>query len=256
MKRFVTGFALIWLVLQMTAPAVPTPQAALAALAATAACAALVAVLQGTPWRELPAALGLTRPRPRALAVATVAAAGCLCVYPVFTALTGHRVTLRDDAVWLLMGVFVYHGLAEELAWRGYTYARLRHKRSFNRAVLASMPLLALTHLPILLTAGPAVGIAAMTVAAVTTWPLAHLYEQAGRSIWAPALVHTAIDTFKLVTVPSEATVPFSLALSATALAMPLAVFPLTRGVRLRPRELREPGERNGTSSRRAAPRR
>ncbi|MBL1087302.1 hypothetical protein JK359_36040 [Streptomyces actinomycinicus] len=41
--------------------------------------------------------------------------------------------------------------------------------------------------------------------------------------------MHTAIDTFKLVTVPSEATAPFSLALSAMALVVPLAVFPLTR---------------------------
>jgi membrane protease YdiL (CAAX protease family) len=162
-------------------------------------------------------------------------AAGCLAVYPLFTLLTGYRITLRTDAAWLLLGVFAYHGLAEELAWRGYAYDRLRRGRSFSRAVMASMPLLALTHLPVLLTTGPAVGIAAMTVAAVTTWPLAHLYEQAGRSIWAPALVHAAIDTFKLVTVPAKATVPFSLALSAMALVVPLAVFPLTR-VAARPR--------------------
>ncbi|MFI2760699.1 CPBP family intramembrane glutamic endopeptidase [Streptomyces echinatus] len=236
MTRFLTGFALIWLVLYVTGPRVPTPGTATAALTTTAACAATVAVLlHGTPWRDLPTSLGLTRPRPRALAAAAVVAAGCLAVYPLFTLLTGYRITLRTDAAWLLLGVFAYHGLAEELAWRGYAYDRLRRRRSFSRAVMASMPLLALTHLPVLLTTGPAVGIAAMTVAAVTTWPLAHLYEQAGRSIWAPALVHAAIDTFKLVTVPAEATVPFSLALSATALVVPLAVFPLTR-VAARPR--------------------
>ncbi|MFD7409944.1 CPBP family intramembrane glutamic endopeptidase [Streptomyces sp. NPDC059866] len=230
MMRFLTGFALIWLVLYMTAPPVPTPGAAATALTATAVCATAVAVsLHGARWREVPAVLGLTRPRPRALAVAAVVAAGCLCVHPLFAVVTGHPVTLRQDAAGLLIGVFAYHGVAEELAWRGYAYARLRRGCSFSRAVMSSMPLLTLTHVPVVLTAGPAVGIAAMSVAAVTTWPLAHLYEQGGRSVWAPALVHGAIDTFKLVTVPAEATMPYSLALAATALVLPLAVFPLTR---------------------------
>lgn len=40
-------------------------------------------------------------------------------VYPLFTALTGETLELRSDWLWLLAGIFAFHGLAEEVAWRG-----------------------------------------------------------------------------------------------------------------------------------------
>jgi membrane protease YdiL (CAAX protease family) len=50
-----------------------------------------------------------------------------------------------------------------------------------------------------------------MVVAAVTALPLGYLYENGGRTIWAPALVHTAIDSFKLVVVTGPTAATFSL---------------------------------------------
>ena len=50
-----------------------------------------------------------------------------------------------------------------------------------------------------------AVGLAAMLVAAVTTLPLARLFEAGGNTIRAPAIVHAGIDSFKLVDIPAEA---------------------------------------------------
>ena len=50
------------------------------------------------------------------------------------------------------------------------------------------MPLIAVTHIPIVVTLGPAVGLGAMAVAAVTSMPLAYLYETGRRTIWAPAV--------------------------------------------------------------------
>ncbi len=64
-----------------------------------------------------------------------------------------------------------------------------------------------------------------MVVAAVTALPLAYLYENGGRTIWAPALVHTAIDSFKLVVVTAEATAMFSLLVIAVSLVVPMLVF-------------------------------
>jgi hypothetical protein len=98
------------------------------------------------------------------------------------------------------------------------------------------MPLLALTHVPIVLNSGVLVGIVAMVVAAVTTLPFAYLYELGGRTIWAPALVHAAIDTFRALTVDPADTLVFSLYVSAVALVVPLAGFPLGRLVRRRSR--------------------
>ena len=107
--------------------------------------------------------------------------------------------------MWLLIGIFAFHGLAEELVWRGFTFRRLREGRSFWSAMWWTMPLIAITHLPIVFTLGPAIGLTAMLVAAVTSIPFGYLYETGRHTIWAPALLHTAIDAFKLVVIPTVA---------------------------------------------------
>jgi hypothetical protein len=62
-----------------------------------------------------------------------------------------------------------------------------------------------------------------MLVAAVTTLPLAHLYELGRGTIWAPALVHSGIDSFKLVELTAATLTTFSLTLAAISLTVPLA---------------------------------
>jgi hypothetical protein len=61
-----------------------------------------------------------------------------------------------------------------------------------------------------------------MTVTAVTALPLAYLYETGRSTIWAPAVVHTAIDSFKLIIIPAAALITFSMVLAAISLAVPL----------------------------------
>jgi hypothetical protein len=68
-----------------------------------------------------------------------------------------------------------------------------------------------------------------MLVAAVTTVPLAYLYETGRGTVWAPALVHTAIDSFKRVLVPAAALTTFSLTLAAVALVVPLLALAVPR---------------------------
>jgi membrane protease YdiL (CAAX protease family) len=113
--------------------------------------------------------------------------AGCLAVFPLLTLVTGHVVELRDDWLWLLVGIFAFNGLAEELGWRAYAFGRLHRGRSFRRATILTMPLLAAIHVPIVVTSGPLVGIGAMLAAAVTAVPFARLYEHGRHTIWAPA---------------------------------------------------------------------
>jgi membrane protease YdiL (CAAX protease family) len=133
--------------------------------------------------------------------------------------------------MWLLIGVLALHGLAEEVVWRGYAFRRLRVGRSFPRAAVLTMPLIAATHVPILVTSGPAVGLAAMAVAAVTSVPLAYLYETGRNTVWAPALVHAVIDAFKLVVVPLAVTAGFSLLVAGVALLVPLLALAVPRHV-------------------------
>jgi membrane protease YdiL (CAAX protease family) len=185
----------------------------------------------GVPPRKALRLLGFGRSGGRALLAACVVGALVLFVYPLTSWLTGATLTLRPDWPWLLVGIFAFHGLAEELVWRGYAYRRLRVGRSFRAAVLWTMPLLALAHVPIVVTSGPLVGGAALMVAAVTTVPLAYLFDTGRSTIWAPAVVHTAIDSFKLVIVPAAAVTTFSLLLSAVSIVVPLLVLAVPRRV-------------------------
>ena len=127
--------------------------------------------------------IGLGRPTGAGLAAAAGVAVVCALGYVIFPPLTGLGLRTQDGWLGLLLGVFLFNGVAEELAWRGYVFGALRRGRSFWRAVLLAMPLLALTHVPIALSSGLVVGVAAMVVAAVTTLPLAQLYELGGRTV-------------------------------------------------------------------------
>jgi membrane protease YdiL (CAAX protease family) len=79
--------------------------------------------------------------------VAAAVSAAILGVFP-----------LRSNWPWLLIGIFAFHGLAEELTWRGYAFRRLRAGRSFWRAVLWTMPLVAAAHIPVIAGNGLLIG--------------------------------------------------------------------------------------------------
>jgi hypothetical protein len=58
---------------------------------------------------------------------------------------------------------------------------------------------------------------------------MAYLYEHGRATIWAPALLHASIDSFRVVNVAPEATTTFSVFVIVLALLVPLLVFPLGR---------------------------
>jgi membrane protease YdiL (CAAX protease family) len=230
---FLAGFALLCGVLLGTSALDATGRRGLAILAAVLATAVIVERI-GHPASlpDILRRLGLGRPGGRALAVAAGVSALVVLVFPVTAALSGTVIALRPDWPWLLLGIFAFHGLAEELVWRGFAFRRLREGRSFTAATLWTMPLIAATHVPIVITVGPAVGAGAMAVAAVTSVPFAHLYEMGRRTIWAPALVHTAIDTFKLVVIPVAALSTFSVLIIVVSLTVPLLALVIRRSDR------------------------
>ena len=228
--RFGLGFAVLLGVLLGTAELDPTGRFGLAILAVVLVTALVVErILYRLPPREALRRLGFARPTGRSVLTAGVVGALVLLVYPLFTAMTGSVVQLRPDWPWLLIGIFAFHGLAEETVWRGYAYRRLRAGRSFGAAVLWTMPLVAVAHLPIFITSGPLVGSATLLVAAVTSVPFAHLFDMGRGTIWAPAILHTAIDSFKLVIVPAAAVLTFSLLLSAVSIVVPLLALVVKR---------------------------
>jgi membrane protease YdiL (CAAX protease family) len=230
--RFLAGFAVLCAVLLGTSAVDATGGWGLAILAAVLITAVLVE--RAGHRSSIPDTLrrlGLGRPGGRALAVAAAVSGLVVLVFPATAALSGTAIPLRPNWPWLLIGVFAFHGLAEELVWRGYAFRRLREGRSFWSAAWWTMPLIAVTHVPIIATMGPAVGIGALAVAAVTSMPLAYLFETGRRTIWAPAVVHSAIDSFKLVVIPAVAVQTFSLLLVVASLTVPLLAFAVPRQV-------------------------
>jgi membrane protease YdiL (CAAX protease family) len=228
--RFLAGFAVLYGALAVLAELDATGRFGLLILAAVLGTGLVVErVLDGTAPAAAARRLGLGRPGGRAVLLAAVLSMLVLLVHPLVAALTGAAPVLRPGWPWLLVGIFAFHGVAEELVWRGYAFRRLRAERSFGRAVAWTMPLVAATHIPIVLGSGTAVGAAAMLVAAVTSLPLAYLFETGRNTIWAPALVHTAIDSFKLVEVPTSALTTFSLTFAAVALIVPLLALAVPR---------------------------
>ncbi|MGW6197995.1 CPBP family intramembrane glutamic endopeptidase [Kribbella sp. NPDC055110] len=221
--RFLIGFSVLYAVLAALAEFDSSGRYGGAFLAVVLFVAVVVERLLGGAWPGgVLQRVGLGRPDARTVVLAVGLAVLVQAVYPIVSAATGAAFTLKSEWPWLLAGIFAFHGLAEELVWRGYAFRRLRRGRSFRTAVIATMPLVAATHIPVIASSGIAVGIAAMLVAAVTSLPLAHLYELGRSTVWAPAVVHAAIDSFKLVTIPDDARLTFSLALAGVSLTIPL----------------------------------
>jgi membrane protease YdiL (CAAX protease family) len=229
--RFLAGFTVLYGTLAGLAEIDATGRLGLPILAGVLLVALVVErVLDGTRPAVALRALGFGRPNARAIMVALAVSVPVLVV-PALVA--GVAPVLRPGWPWLLIGIFAFHGLAEEIVWRGYAYRRLRVDRTFGRAVVATMPLVVAAHVPIVFASGVAVGGAAMVVAAATTIPFAHLWEMGRGTIWAPALLHTTIDSFKLVVLPPGATVTFSLVLAAVSATIPFLVLAVPRTRRI-----------------------
>ncbi len=230
--RFLLGFVILWGVLAGLSELDATGRWGLVILAAVAASAIVVeCVLFHTPVRTAVHFLGLGRPSRRSLALAAAVSGVMLLIYPVAEALTGEQFALVRDWPWILVGLFAFHGLAEEIVWRGFVFRRLSEGRSFRAAVYWTMPFIAAAHLPMLFNNGAVVAVGALLVAAVTSVPFSYLYVTGRGTIWAPALVHTAIDSFKLVIIPAAAAQSFSLLLIAFSLVVPLLALFIPRSV-------------------------
>ena len=228
--RFLVAFLALWGVLAGLGEFDATGRWGLAIMAAVGLAAVVVErVLYRTPLRDAVGGLGLGRPNPRALVVATVVSGLVLLVFPLTTALTGAEFLLVPNWPWILLGLFAFHGLAEEMVWRGFVFRRLHAGRSFRGAVLWTMPFIAAAHIPIVINNGVAVAIGGMVVAAVTSLPFSYLYVTGRGTVWAPALIHTAIDTFKLVVIPAAAVTSYSFLIIGISIVVPLLALAVPR---------------------------
>ena len=151
-------------------------------------------VLFGQGLKPAALAVGFGRPRTTGLAVAVAICAALWLVAFVFIRATGSSAAFRPGALALVPGLFAQAGVAEEVLFRGYLFGRVRRGRSFWRAASLSMLPFVAVHLLLFATMPWPIALAALILAVVLSFPLAHLFELAGSTMWAPALLHFVIQ--------------------------------------------------------------
>jgi membrane protease YdiL (CAAX protease family) len=190
-------------------------------------------LLFGRSPRQALRALGFGRPRWRGLLAALLASLVLLAYFPIVALVSGQPLTLREGWPWVALGVLLQGGIAEELLWRGYLFRHLRARRSFWRAAALAMIYMVAQHTLLLWQLPLPIAIAALVVALLSSFPLAHLFEASGNTVWAPALLHCVIQgALKVVVVPEAALLPAQLGWMSASVVLPYLVFLVQRADR------------------------
>jgi membrane protease YdiL (CAAX protease family) len=178
--------------------------------------AAVVAALLAAEWllfRETPAealvSLGFGRPALRGMLASVGVCVAMLAVIPAYAAWHGASVMAYPGWVWLLPGLFAQAGIAEEALFRGYLFGRLRRGHSFWRAAALATAPFVVVHLILFATMPWPIALVAVLLSVILSFPLAHLFELAGNTIWAPALLHFTVQgAIKVVELPGDTGLP------------------------------------------------
>jgi membrane protease YdiL (CAAX protease family) len=171
-------------------------------------------------------ALGLGFPTARSLAVACGVGALLIVVLPAFAALARADAVIYPRWFALLPGLFAQGGVAEEVLFRGYLFGTVRQNESFTRAAMFSMGPFLLAHLLMFATMSWPIALAATLLSVVVSFPLTHLFELGGRTIWAPALLHFFIQSpIKIVDMSGPTAAVYPLVWMAACALIPWLVF-------------------------------
>jgi membrane protease YdiL (CAAX protease family) len=159
-------------------------------------------LLHHESWKEL----GLAAPTGRGVWTALCLAAMLLVAAMIYALIAGAAAKVVPGARWLLVGMLAQGGIAEELVFRGYLFGHIRRTRPFWTAALISAIPFALVHLTLFLTLPWAIALTALVMSVAMTFPLSWLYELGGRTIWAPAVLHTVLQAVPKLITPDDAT--------------------------------------------------
>lgn len=227
--HLLVGFTVLFFVLQAMATALGSDRGeyGLVVAAAVLATALLIRRVRfSRSWVSAWASLGLGLPHPRGLIVGIAVCALMLSVIPAYASWRNGAVNLVPHFAWLALGIFAQAGLAEELVFRGFLYGHIRRRHSFWRAALLSAIPFAAAHLYLFATLVWPVALSAVLLSIALTFPLAHLYDLSGRSIWPAALAHAVAQGGVKLTVMHADSDRFAIVwMAATAIALWLTLF-------------------------------
>jgi membrane protease YdiL (CAAX protease family) len=161
--------------------------------------------LVSASWRGARESIGFLPTRWRMVIAALAVSLPMWAFLPLYARARGLPVGLDTGWPWILLGVVLVNGLAEEAIHRGLVFGNLRRDRSFLRAATISAAVFAAQHLYLLATMGWTVGAASIVLAALLAFPFAFAFERGGRSLSAPAILHTSSNAPAVVfTLPAD----------------------------------------------------
>jgi membrane protease YdiL (CAAX protease family) len=231
--RLLLGLVAIFTLFQWSASALGSDRGQAGMSVGALVVGATLVVERACFRKTLPAgarAIGFAASDRAGLAVAGAIAVLLLMVVPVFAWARGASIAIEAGALWLLPGLFAQGGIAEEVVFRGYLFGHLRSGRSFWRAAALSMLPFVGVHLLLFLTMPWPVALAALVLAVVLSFPLAHLFELGGATIWAPALLHFVIQaTVKVLVISGDGASLFPFVWMAASAAVPMLVLLVPR---------------------------
>ncbi len=169
--------------------------------------------------------LGLGIPNRTGMATAIVVSGLLLLTVPIYVGITRSPLAWYPGWTGLIPGLFAQAGIAEETLFRGYGFRHIRQLRTFWKAAAMAAGPFALVHLWLFATMPWPVAVASVLLAIVISFPLAHLFELGGKTIWAPALVHFAVQGGAKVFALDEAGGTFVLIWMAASAVIPYAAF-------------------------------
>jgi membrane protease YdiL (CAAX protease family) len=227
--KLTAGFAIIYLVLDRSATWTNSLYGEYGLLICALVIVAALLVerlLFGRAPRQALGGLGFGRPSRRGLLAALLVSLALLAYFPIFALLSGQPLALREGWLWVALGVLLQGGVAEELLWRGYLFGHLRVQRGFWRAAAIAMIYMVAQHILLLWQLPLPIAVAALAVALLSSFPLAHLFEAGGNTVWGPALLHCVIQgALKVVVVPEAYLLPAQLGWMAASVVVPYLAF-------------------------------
>jgi membrane protease YdiL (CAAX protease family) len=169
--------------------------------------------------------LGLGRPQRQGVLLGCAAAALLLLAGTIIGSASGMTLRLLPRWSWMLPGLFAQAGIAEEVLFRGFLFRCVRIGRSFWRAAVLSMVPFVGVHLLLFWTMPWPVALAALLLSVIISFPLAHLFELGGNTIWAPALLHFVVQGAIKVVNLAEGAESFAIGWMIASAVVPLLIF-------------------------------
>jgi membrane protease YdiL (CAAX protease family) len=227
------AFVVVWLVFDRLASALSSTRGEQGAIVCLVVLGPLLAFerLQGSGARGALRSLGIQRARKLPLLLALGMSLALFASLPVYAWLTGSGLEWRTGWPYLVFGMWLQGGVAEEALFRGFVFRHMRTGRTFWRAAwLAALPF-TLVHLSLFVTLDAVVAGAALALALLLSFPLAWLFDRSAGSVWPGALLHAAVQApIKVVEVNDAASfASLSVAWIGLCAALPWLVFLLPR---------------------------